>query len=143
MSRRDKRPRCFWCHARGVPLTRDHVVPLSYGGSAGAANVVRACHACNQARNWISAALLNVYKAAAGRPKAQRRAAKRLEVVRPLIPVWAAIERRRFGRSVSDQLGTPAIPFPVGVVGRALDAARLRAARNRAEGRPGTNAEAA
>jgi hypothetical protein len=38
---------CTYCHREGVPLTRDHVVPLSRGGTNDAANVVDACDPCN------------------------------------------------------------------------------------------------
>lgn len=38
--------RCFYCH-RLQPLTLDHVIPLSRGGSHTASNVVGACQRCN------------------------------------------------------------------------------------------------
>ena len=40
--------RCAYCQATGVPLEIDHVVPQSRGGSDRIANLVIACHACNQ-----------------------------------------------------------------------------------------------
>jgi len=39
--------RCVYCGRRGGRLTRDHVVPLSRGGSDYIANIVPACRKCN------------------------------------------------------------------------------------------------
>ncbi|HEX4206481.1 MAG TPA: RNA-guided endonuclease IscB [Ktedonobacteraceae bacterium] len=39
---------CAYCQASGVPLEIDHVVPQSRGGSDRIANLVIACHRCNQ-----------------------------------------------------------------------------------------------
>lgn len=38
--------RCAYCHKR-KPLTQDHVIPLSKGGSHTIENVVPACRSCN------------------------------------------------------------------------------------------------
>jgi 5-methylcytosine-specific restriction endonuclease McrA len=47
-------PWCTYCHSRGTPgnpLTGDHRVPLSKGGTAkSAADVIVACRSCNSAR---------------------------------------------------------------------------------------------
>ncbi|EFH81303.1 RNA-guided endonuclease IscB [Ktedonobacter racemifer] len=42
--------RCAYCQATGVPLEIDHVVPQSRGGSDRIANLVIACHTCNQCK---------------------------------------------------------------------------------------------
>jgi 5-methylcytosine-specific restriction endonuclease McrA len=39
---------CTYCQTTGVPLEIDHVVPQSRGGSDRIANLVIACHSCNQ-----------------------------------------------------------------------------------------------
>jgi len=41
---------CAYCSATGVPLEIDHVVPRSRGGSDRIANLVSACHRCNQSK---------------------------------------------------------------------------------------------
>jgi 5-methylcytosine-specific restriction endonuclease McrA len=48
--------RCIYCHALITDLkrpTRDHLVPLSYGGTAWALNLVLACHSCNSRRGEV------------------------------------------------------------------------------------------
>jgi 5-methylcytosine-specific restriction endonuclease McrA len=42
--------RCTYCAATKVPLEIDHAVPRSQGGSDRVANLVIACHNCNQAK---------------------------------------------------------------------------------------------
>jgi 5-methylcytosine-specific restriction endonuclease McrA len=42
---------CAYCLATGVPLEIDHVMPQSRGGSDRVANLVIACHACNQQKS--------------------------------------------------------------------------------------------
>jgi len=39
--------RCFYCGKRDKKLTKDHVVPISYGGEDVIDNVVPACWPCN------------------------------------------------------------------------------------------------
>lgn len=39
--------RCAYCGAAGVPLQREHVIPLARGGSHGVGNLVPACARCN------------------------------------------------------------------------------------------------
>lgn len=39
--------RCAYCGRSDLPLTRDHVVPLSGGGSNGIGNILPACRPCN------------------------------------------------------------------------------------------------
>jgi 5-methylcytosine-specific restriction endonuclease McrA len=41
--------RCYWCRERR-PLTQDHLVPLSRGGTHDAFNVVPACRSCNSSK---------------------------------------------------------------------------------------------
>jgi 5-methylcytosine-specific restriction endonuclease McrA len=45
------RGRCAYCGASNLPLTQDHVIPLSRGGSHTASNVVPACRPCNTAKS--------------------------------------------------------------------------------------------
>ncbi len=40
--------RCAYCGASGIPLTRDHVVPIARGGSNVIDNIVPACASCNR-----------------------------------------------------------------------------------------------
>jgi hypothetical protein len=40
--------RCAYCEVGGVPLELEHLVPKSNGGSDRVANLVMACHRCNQ-----------------------------------------------------------------------------------------------
>ena len=39
--------RCFYCSKVAPRLTKDHVIPISLGGSNGIDNIVPACWACN------------------------------------------------------------------------------------------------
>lgn len=43
----DRDRRCQYCGAAGVPLTVDHVRPLSLGGESDMGNLVACCEACN------------------------------------------------------------------------------------------------
>jgi len=48
--------RCIYCHALFTDTkrpTRDHLVPLCYGGTAWALNLVLACHSCNSRRGEV------------------------------------------------------------------------------------------
>lgn len=48
--------RCIYCHVLFTDTkrpTRDHLVPLSYGGTARALNLVLACHSCNSRRGEV------------------------------------------------------------------------------------------
>jgi len=42
--------KCFYCGRSDVPLTRDHITPLSAGGSNDISNIVPACLRCNQTK---------------------------------------------------------------------------------------------
>lgn len=46
----DDAPYCMYCHATDVPLTLDHALPVSRGGSNHPNNFVAACHPCNSAK---------------------------------------------------------------------------------------------
>jgi 5-methylcytosine-specific restriction endonuclease McrA len=39
--------KCFYCQATGIPLTMDHLIPLSKGGHHVKGNIVPACRSCN------------------------------------------------------------------------------------------------
>jgi len=41
---------CFYCGRKGLPLTQDHVMPLSRGGNHVFGNVVPACKPCNSSK---------------------------------------------------------------------------------------------
>lgn len=45
---------CFYCGQR-KPLTRDHVIPVSRGGSDDIGNIVPACRPCNAAKGTLAA----------------------------------------------------------------------------------------
>lgn len=48
--------RCIYCHKRftdKLRATRDHLVPVSYGGTSWALNIVLACHSCNSRRGEV------------------------------------------------------------------------------------------
>lgn len=42
--------RCLWCGATGVPLSLDHVIPISKGGSNRPYNLLTCCETCNTQR---------------------------------------------------------------------------------------------
>ena len=46
---------CAYCHAQGVPLEIEHIVPKSRGGSNRASNLTLACHPCNQRKGQQTA----------------------------------------------------------------------------------------
>jgi 5-methylcytosine-specific restriction endonuclease McrA len=41
---------CAYCGRRGIELTKDHVVPLSKGGTDSIDNIVPACEYCNKSK---------------------------------------------------------------------------------------------
>ncbi len=43
--------RCVYCGAKPRILTKDHIIPLSNGGSHTASNIVPACKSCNSKKN--------------------------------------------------------------------------------------------
>lgn len=45
---------CFYCGASGIPLTQDHKIPLSRGGSHTRDNVVPACVSCNSRKRAMT-----------------------------------------------------------------------------------------
>lgn len=51
---------CAYCGVTGVPLQREHVIPLARGGAHGAGNIVPACARCNYGKaaglaiEWIT-----------------------------------------------------------------------------------------
>jgi 5-methylcytosine-specific restriction endonuclease McrA len=48
--------RCIYCNvllADGVQATKDHLIPVSYGGTNWAPNIIMACHRCNSRRGTI------------------------------------------------------------------------------------------
>lgn len=53
--------RCAYCFVAGVPLTQDHMLPLSRGGRHDPLNVVPACRSCNARKHtrtpeeWLAA----------------------------------------------------------------------------------------
>jgi len=50
--------RCHYCHSELVPstVTKDHVIPLSRGGSDWASNLVPSCRSCNSRKRTASSA---------------------------------------------------------------------------------------
>ncbi len=54
--------RCAYCLRKGLPLERDHVIPVQRGGRDEPANVVPACERCNCSKN---AAILPLWYARA------------------------------------------------------------------------------
>ncbi len=42
---------CFYCGRADAPLTEDHAVPLSRGGSDDIDNILPACKPCNSAKS--------------------------------------------------------------------------------------------
>lgn len=46
--------RCAYCGASGVPLQRDHVVPLAFGGSHDITNILPACRVCNTRKRLMA-----------------------------------------------------------------------------------------
>jgi 5-methylcytosine-specific restriction endonuclease McrA len=48
--------RCAYCHAKGVPLQVEHLLPRARGGSDQVSNLTLACEACNQKKGSRTAA---------------------------------------------------------------------------------------
>ncbi len=42
---------CAYCYRRGVPLTMDHIDPLSRGGAHDVSNIAPACQSCNASKH--------------------------------------------------------------------------------------------
>lgn len=47
--------RCVYCGAVGIPLTRDHMLPLRRGGSNDTSNIAPACKPCNCSKGLLTA----------------------------------------------------------------------------------------
>ncbi len=51
-SNRDFKARCFYCDLIPIePITKDHFIPISKGGSSRSCNVVPACKFCNSLKD--------------------------------------------------------------------------------------------
>jgi len=46
---------CIYCGRDDVPMTRDHKIPLSRGGSNAIENILPACHSCNSRKRAMTA----------------------------------------------------------------------------------------
>ncbi len=46
--------RCAYCGTAGVPLERDHVVPLALGGGHDISNILPACRTCNSRKRLMA-----------------------------------------------------------------------------------------
>ena len=42
--------RCAYCGRKGIELTKDHIVPLTNGGTDSIDNIVPACEYCNKSK---------------------------------------------------------------------------------------------
>lgn len=47
--------RCAYCHASGIPLQVEHIVPKSRGGTDRASNLTLACEPCNRKKGTLTA----------------------------------------------------------------------------------------
>lgn len=79
--------RCFWCNVHTREITRDHVIPVSFGGRD-FANIVWACQPCNGERGQVS----NAIKLG------------RLDLFQALYQKWVEIETRELGHSPTASL---------------------------------------
>lgn len=82
-----KGDRCFWCGKYEKHITRDHVIPVSFGGG-NYGNIVWACHPCNNERGRVSHAIKNGF----------------LDDHRELYERWLEIEKRQLGHSPTESL---------------------------------------
>jgi 5-methylcytosine-specific restriction endonuclease McrA len=62
---------CAYCLRDDVPMTMDHIVPISKGGAHSAENVVPACMACNQAKHVKSLLVWALTDLSAPKPQAR------------------------------------------------------------------------
>lgn len=79
--------RCFWCNVHTREITRDHVIPVSFGGGD-FENIVWACGPCNNERGRVS----------------QEIKRGRVYVVQKLFNKWVSIETRELGYSPTESL---------------------------------------
>lgn len=82
-----KTDRCFWCGECADRMTKDHVIPLSFGGG-NAGNIVWACESCNGQRGRVSYAIKK----------------GSVSEVRFLYEKWVAIETETMGHSPTASL---------------------------------------
>jgi 5-methylcytosine-specific restriction endonuclease McrA len=94
--------RCAYCHAAGVPLQVEHLVPRSRGGSDRVSNLTLACEPCNQRKSQRTAAEF-------GFPQIQAQARQSLKDV-------AAMNSTRWG--LYQALAALGLPVEAGTGGR-------------------------
>ena len=106
---------CFWCDCSAWHLTRDHVVPVGFGGPKGEENIVPACWKCQQERQRLlclhrdagklrndavrSRDLNGIWEAFDGFIRSVRRQQRMQEQFRELIERWIWLETERWGES--------------------------------------------
>ncbi len=103
---------CFWCSV--IPskaLTRDHVVPVMFGGEFIYPNVVMACEDCNSERGEIPQYVRQIQQLTQRIEKwhrrmyrLRRRLKKKMHWVLMLQRKWTAIENEKWGSSPSSKI---------------------------------------
>lgn len=99
-------PKCYWCEKPHKKLTRDHLLPVVFGGLDDAANIVMSCAACNHDRSILTGYAMRVvrYNRLSDKHwKLRKRTRPLLDRLRPemieLQNKWREIETKNLGHS--------------------------------------------
>ncbi len=91
--------RCAYCHATGVPLQIEHIVPKARNGSDRASNLTLACEPCNQHKGTMTAEEF-------GHPEVQTQAQRPLRDAAAVNATRWALNRRLRAMELPIEMGT-------------------------------------